>query len=70
MRVLRQAREVYGRLGKGVLSGKLKVASGKLQVASGKWQVESGKCCEPDDDTNFGSHAIPAVIRISVKQNS
>ena len=25
---------------------------------------------EPDDGTNFGSHAFPALIRISVKQNS
>jgi hypothetical protein len=25
---------------------------------------------EPNDGTNFGSHAFPTLIRISVKQNS
>jgi len=41
------------------------MANGKWQMANGKWQMG-----EPDDDTNFGSHAFPALIRISVKQNS
>ena len=48
-----------------MVSGKWQVANGKWQMASGKWQMG-----EPDDDTNFGSHEFPALIRISVKQNS
>ena len=63
MRVLRQARETHGGVGEGILSGKLQVISGKLQVASCKLKVESGKwqVGEPDDDTNFGSHANPGI---------
>jgi hypothetical protein len=32
------------------------MANGKLQMVSGKWQMG-----EPDDDTNFGSHANPGI---------
>ena len=39
-------------------------------AASGRRQMSEEMGHEPDDDTNFGSHAIPSLIRISVKQNS
>ena len=39
-----------------MVSGKWQMVSGKWQVVSGKWQMG-----EPDDDTNFGSHANPGI---------
>ena len=49
----------------------LRVQSSEFRVKSYEFRVQSSEFRgEADDDTNFGSHAILTLIRISVKQNS
>ena len=43
-----------------------RLKSGLVAHLYGRKQGKS----EPNDSTNFGSHALPTLIRISVKQNS
>ena len=42
----------------------------KKVAAPGRRKMSEKMGHEPDDGTNFGSHAFPTLIRISVKQNS
>ena len=54
-----------------VKSSEFRVKSLEFRVQSLEFRVKSSELRgEPSDDTNFGSHAFPALIRISVKQNS
>ena len=66
--------------------GNVKMRRGRMAMANYKWanrmmtrifgllrtpeSVRSSVKGEPDDDTNFGSHANTILVRISVTRNS